>query len=101
MYNQEIKTKATAAKVAKSLEKDLNDAIGFFDGYKVDVECDSDRYEVYVTSKTYCKILTDSVLGYLFKLAMIYSTQYAAFTYHISTREENRPAFVFSVIWNK
>lgn len=102
MINKEIKTKAQAVRVAKTLEEDLNAAIGFFDGYKVENEKDEDEVRVQVSSKTCCKILTDSVLGYVFNIASTYQLLYKYVSYRVDyLRAEERPAFVFCVRWDK
>lgn len=102
MINKEIKTKAQAVRVAKTLEEDLNATIGFFDGYKVENEKDEDEVRVQITSKTCCKILTDSVMGYIFSIANTYSVLYKCISYRIDyIRNEECPAFVFVVKWDK
>ena len=97
MYQKEIKTYAMAAKVAKELQKDLIDAIGFFDAYDIRLEKESEgNYEVQVTSSTCCKILTDSVLRYIFEVTIVYDNVYKGITYKIDMVGD-RPAFVFNI----
>lgn len=100
MINQEIKTKATAAKVARGIKTDVIEAIGFFEGYNVELVSDTNSYEVKITSSSYCVILTDSVLSYLFNLANMFITQYRHVNYSVNLYD-GKPAFIYSVYWSE
>ena len=99
MKDQAIKTKSTAAKVARSIKKDVENAINFLAGYNIELIGDKYNYEVVVTSSTYSTMLTNVVLKYLFQIAEIYMFQYEKMDYGVLLRD-NKPAFVFSISWN-
>lgn len=103
MYNQEIKTKQVAKKVAKQIANDVMEAIGYFDGYDVKVDDDSQyQVEVQVTSSTSCKIITDPVIYYLSQVKHAYATMYKNVESKIDMIErdkEMRPAYVIEVGW--
>lgn len=103
MYNQEIKTKQMAKKVAKQIANDVMEAIAVFDGYDVKVDDDSQyQVEVQVTSSTCCKIITDTVIYYLSQVKHAYATMYKNVGSKIDMIErdkEMRPAYVIEVGW--
>lgn len=103
MYNQEIKTKQRAMKVARLIAKDVMEAIAVFNGYEVKVDDDSQyQVEVQVTSSTSCKIITDSAIYYLSQVKHAYATMYKNVGSKIDMIErdkEMRPAYVIEVRW--
>ena len=99
MKYQAIKTKSTAAKVARSIKKDVEDAINFLEGYNIELIGEDYHYEVAITSSTYSTMLTSVVLKYLLQIADIYMFQYEKVDFGIFHRD-NKPAFVYSIGWN-
>lgn len=99
MYQKEIKTKAAAAKVAKSIKEDVEAAIGFLCGYNTVLEKRTNDYQVQVTSSSSCVMLTGTVLGYLFQLSQMYQTQYRHICYEVCLRDD-KPAFIIEVSWS-
>lgn len=103
MYNQEIKTKQMAKKVAKQIANDVMEAIGFFDSYEVKVEDDSQyQVEVQVTRNTSGKIIYESAIYYLSQVKHAYATMYKNIGSKIDMIErdkEMRPAYVIEVGW--
>lgn len=99
MKDQAIKTKSTAAKVARRIKKDVEDAINFLEGYNIELIGEDYHYEVAITSSTYSVMLTNVVLKYLFQIADIYMFQYEKVDYGVYLRDD-KPAFVYSVSWN-
>lgn len=99
MKDQAIKTKSTAAKVARSIKKDVEDAINFLEGYNIELIGEDYNYQVAITSSTYSTMLTNVVLKYLFQIADVYMFQYEKVDYGVLLRD-NKPAFVYSIGWN-
>lgn len=99
MKDQAIKTKSTAAKVARSIKKDVEAAISFLDGYNIEMIGGKYNYEVVVYSSKYSTMLTNVVLKYLFQIADIYMFQYEKVDYGVLLRDD-KPAFVYSIGWN-
>lgn len=105
MINKEIKSKATAAKVAKELVNDLTQELDCFGTYWVKLENVGKYYDVFVTSPQGCSnILTSSCIDRIMRVAKMYELQYNNVYYHIDVVEaegKHLPAIVFQVTYSK
>lgn len=105
MIRKEIKSKATAAKVAKELVNDLTQELDCFGTYEVKLENVGMYYDVVVTSPNgCCNILTSSCVDRIMRVAKVYELLYNNVTYNIDVveaEEEHLPAFFFQVTYSK
>ena len=104
MIRKQIKSKATAAKVAKELANDLKQELNCFGSYEVKLENVGLYYDVVVTSpKGSCNILTSSCIDRIMRIAKMYELQYNNVSYNIDVVEEegeHLPAFFIQVIYS-
>ena len=104
MIRKEIKSKVTAAKVAKELVKDLIQELDCFGTYWVKLTNVGMYYDVVVTSpKGSCNILTSSCIDRIMRIAKMYELQYNNVSYNIDVVEEegeHLPAFFIQVIYS-
>ena len=105
MINKEIKSKATAAKVAKELVNDLIQELDCFGGYEVKLENRDMYYNVVVLSpKYYSNILTSSCVDRIMRVVNMYQLRYNNASYYIDVveaEEKHLPAFVIQVTYSK
>lgn len=105
MIRKEIKSKATAAKVAKELVKDLIQELDCFGSYWVKLENVGMYYDVVVTSPNgCCNILTSSCIDRIIRVAKMYAFRYNNVCYNIDvveTEKEYLPAFIIQVTYTK
>lgn len=105
MIKKEIKSKATAAKVAKELVNDLIQELDCFGTYEVKLENVGMYYDVVVTSsKGYCNILTSSCIDRIMRVAKMYEFRYNNVCYNIDVveaKEKYLPAFIIQVTYFK
>ena len=105
MIRKEIKSKATAAKVAKELVNDLTQELDCFGYYWVKLESFDMYYDVVVTSpKGCCNILTSSCIDRIMRVANMYQLRYNNVCYNIDVveaEETHFPAFIIQVTYTK
>lgn len=105
MIRKEIKSKATAAKVAKELVNDLMQEVDFFGSYEVKLESFCSYYDVVVTSPNGCSnILTSSCVDRIMCVAKMYELQYNNVSHHIDVveaEEKHLPAIIIQVTYSK
>ena len=105
MIRKEIKSKATAAKVAKELVNDLIQELDCFGGYEVKLENRDMYYNVVVTSpKYYSNILTSSCVDRIMRVVNMYQLRYNNASYYIDVveaEEKYLPAFIIQVVYSK
>ena len=105
MINKEIKSKATAAKVAKELVNDLTQELDCFGSYDVKLENVSMNYNVVVTSPKCCSnIITCPCIDRIIRVAKMYELQYINVSYHIDVVEAEGkylPAIIIQVTYSK
>ena len=105
MIRKEIKSKATAAKVAKELVNDLTQELDCFGTYEVKLENIGTYYDVVVTSpKCFCNILTSPCIDRIITIAKMYELQYIDVSYHIDVVEaegKHLPAIIIQVTYSK
>ena len=105
MIRKEIKSKATAAKVAKELVNDLTQELDCFGTYEVKLENIGTYYNVVVTSpKCCCNIITSPCIDRIITVVKMYELQYFYVTYSIDVVEEKEkhlPAFIIQVTYSK
>ena len=105
MIRKEIKSKATAAKVAKELVNDLIQELDCFGTYEVKLENVGPYYDVAVISPKSCThYLTSSCVDRIMRVAQMYTFRYVNVNYGIDvvkTEEEYLPAFVIQVTYSK
>ena len=88
MIRKEIKSKATAAMVAKELVNDLEQELDCFGTYEIKLENVGMFYDVVVTSPKGCSnILTSSCIDRIMRVANMYQLQYNNVSYHIDVVE--------------
>ena len=105
MINKEIKSKATAVKVAKELVNDLTQELDCFGTYEVKLEKVGMYYEVVVTSpKCCCNIITSPCIDRIITVVKMYELRYVNVRYNINVveaEEKHLPAFIIQVIYSK
>ena len=105
MIRKEIKSKATAAKVATELVNDLTQELDCFGTYEVKLEIIGTYYNVVVTSpKCCCNIITSPCIDRIMRVANMYQLQYNNVCYIIDVVEEEEthfPAFIIQVTYSK
>ena len=105
MIRKEIKSKATAAKVAKELVNDLTQELDCFGSYRVKLTNVGMYYDVVVTSPQGCSnILTSSCIDRIMRVAKMYELRYNNVCYHIDVVEaegKHLPAFIIQVVYSK
>lgn len=105
MIRKVIKSKATAAKVAKELVNDLIQELDCFGTYEVKLENIGMYYDVVVTSPNgCCNILTSSCIDKIMRVAKMYAFQYINVCYNINVveaEETHLPAFIIQVTYSK
>ena len=105
MIRKEIKSKATAVKVAKELVNDLTQELDCFGTYEVKLENVGMYYDydVVVTSPNGCSnILTSSCIDRIMRVANMYQLRYNNISYHIDVveaEEKHLPAFIIKVTY--
>ena len=105
MIRKEIKSKATAAKVAKEIANDLMQELDCFGTYEVKLENVGNYYDVMVISPKCCThYLTSSCVDRIMRVAKMYDLRYINVHYGIDVvkaEEEYLPAFIIQVIYSK
>ena len=105
MIRKEIKSKATAAKVAKELVKDLIQELDCFGSYRVKLTNVGMYYDVVVTSpKCCCNIITSPCIDRIITVVKMYELRYVNVSYHIDVveaEEKYLPAIIIQVTYSK
>lgn len=105
MIRKEIKSKATATKVAKELVNDLTQELDCFGTYEVKLENIGTYYNVVVTSpKCCCNIITSPCIDRIITVIKMYELRYVNVTYSIDVveaEETHFPAFIIQVTYSK
>lgn len=104
MINQVIKSEGQAKRVASAIKKDLNSVLSIFESYTVEVEQCGNQFNIKVTSKCSCPILTSACVSDVMKVVDMYTTMYQHISWHIDTEEwdgKRIPSFVICVMWRE
>ena len=88
MLHKEIKTKAQAAKVAKELKSDLEEALEIYGSYVVKLKEYEKQYEIGITSPQSCTIITESCMETVREIIGWYEMTYTTIGYHLGLVKE-------------